>query len=71
MSKKTFGNVEVETEKYWGAQTQRSLNLFAAGGLRYQWRRCVIRALGLFDSSNIGFIEFTVGHRRTEVKTLE
>lgn len=27
-----FGNIEVEASKYWGAQTQRSLQNFPIGG---------------------------------------
>jgi len=30
----TFGPIEVESDKYWGAQTQRSLMNFKIGGER-------------------------------------
>ncbi|HEX4353303.1 MAG TPA: class II fumarate hydratase [Polyangiales bacterium] len=40
----TFGPIEVETEKYWGAQTQRSLENFKIGDNRFS--RPMIKALG-------------------------
>ncbi len=41
----SMGNVEVESDKYWGAQTQRSLQNFKIGGHRFG--RPVIRAFGI------------------------
>src|SRR5215813_1960533 len=41
----TFGPIEVPAEKYWGAQTQRSLQNFRIGGERMPLP--LIRALGL------------------------
>jgi fumarate hydratase class II len=41
----SMGQVEVPTEKYWGAQTQRSLQNFKIGGHRFG--RPVIRAFGI------------------------
>lgn len=32
--KDTFGDVQVPADRYWGAQTQRSLMNFDIGGLR-------------------------------------
>ena len=32
--KDTFGDIDVPAEKYWGAQTQRSLQNFEIGGDR-------------------------------------
>jgi len=40
-----MGNVEVPSDKYWGAQTQRSLQNFKIGGHRFG--RPVIRAFGI------------------------
>jgi fumarate hydratase class II len=40
-----MGKVEVESDKYWGAQTQRSLQNFKIGGHRFG--RPVIRAFGI------------------------
>ena len=40
----SFGPIEVETDKYWGAQTQRSLQNFKIGGDRFP--RPMIKALG-------------------------
>jgi fumarate hydratase class II len=41
----SMGKVEVESDKYWGAQTQRSLQNFKIGGHRFG--RPVIRAFGI------------------------
>jgi fumarate hydratase class II len=41
----SMGQVEVPAEKYWGAQTQRSLQNFKIGGHRFT--RPVIRAFGI------------------------
>jgi fumarate hydratase, class II len=41
------GPVEIEAGRYWGAQTQRSLENFDIGRNRFRWGRPVIRALGL------------------------
>ena len=41
----TMGTIEVPADRYWGAQTQRSLENFRIGGERFP--REMIRALGL------------------------
>ena len=41
----SMGAIEVPTDRYWGAQTQRSLEHFDIGGERFP--RAMIRALGL------------------------
>src|SRR6201985_1881907 len=41
----SMGKIEVPTDKYWGAQTQRSLQNFKIGGERMP--RPLVRALGL------------------------
>ena len=41
----TFGPIEVAADRYWGAQTQRSIMNFKIGGERFP--REFIRALGL------------------------
>lgn len=41
----TFGPIEVEAERYWGAQTQRSLQNFKIGGERLP--SPLVRALGI------------------------
>ncbi|MDC0749085.1 class II fumarate hydratase [Polyangium mundeleinium] len=41
----TFGPIEVEASRYWGAQTERSLHHFAIGAERFP--RPLLRALGL------------------------
>lgn len=45
IEKDSMGEIEVERSRYWGAQTQRSLTHFSAGGERYRWRQILIRAL--------------------------
>ncbi len=41
----SMGQVEVPADRYWGAQTQRSLQNFKIGGQRFG--RPVIRAFGI------------------------
>jgi fumarate hydratase, class II len=43
----TMGAVHVPADRYWGAQTQRSLEYFPIGVDRFRWGRPMIRALGL------------------------
>ncbi|KMZ56796.1 Fumarate hydratase [Zostera marina] len=45
--KDTFGPILVPLEKYWGAQTQRSLQNFDIGGEREKMPEPVIRAFGV------------------------
>jgi len=47
--KDTFGPIEVPTDKYWGAQTQRSLQNFPIGDRRIP--KPVIRALGIIKKA--------------------
>jgi fumarate hydratase class II len=42
----SMGSVGVPASRYWGAQTQRSLEHFATGGVRFRWSRPLIGALG-------------------------
>ena len=43
----SMGPIEVPADRYWGAQTQRSVQHFAIGVPRFVWTRPIIRALGL------------------------
>jgi len=43
----TMGTVEVPDDRYWGAQTQRSLHHFDIGRDTFVWGRSMIRALGV------------------------
>ena len=43
----SMGEVRVPAERYWGAQTQRSLEHFPIGTERFRWGRRVIWALGV------------------------
>ncbi len=49
--KDSLGEVEVPADHLWGAQTQRSLTYFPIGIERFQWRRPVVRALGILKKS--------------------
>ena len=42
-----LGEVRVHADRYWGAQTQRSVENFRIGVWRFTWDRPVIRALGI------------------------
>lgn len=43
----TMGTLEVASDKYWGAQTERSIHNFPIGRDTFVWGRPVIRALGI------------------------
>jgi fumarate hydratase, class II len=43
----TMGQLEVAADRYWGAQTQRSIQNFPIGRDRFIWGRTMIRALGI------------------------
>jgi fumarate hydratase class II len=45
----SMGTIEVPTDRYWGAQTQRSLQNFKIGHIRFQ--RPMIRAFGILKRS--------------------
>ncbi len=49
IEKDSMGDVEVPSDCYWGAQTQRSINNFKIGGDRFP--REMIRALGVLKKS--------------------
>ncbi len=43
----TFGPLEVPADRYWGAQTQRSLQNFKIGGPRERMPLPIVRAFGV------------------------
>ena len=47
IEKDTMGPVEVENSRYWGAQTQRSIQNFPIGVERYRMLRSIVRAMGI------------------------
>ncbi|MCW7538399.1 class II fumarate hydratase [Aquabacterium sp. A7-Y] len=47
----SMGAVEVLADRYWGAQTQRSMHHFPIGVSRFKFQRPVIRALGLLKKA--------------------
>lgn len=47
----SMGSVEVADDRYWGAQTERSIHHFPIGVARFRWGRPMIRALGLLKKS--------------------
>lgn len=47
----SMGTVEVEADRYWGAQTERSLHNFDIGRSTFVWGRPMIRALGVLKKS--------------------
>ncbi|MEB0140993.1 MULTISPECIES: class II fumarate hydratase [unclassified Undibacterium] len=47
----SMGTIEVASDKYWGAQTQRSIHNFPIGTDRFQWPPAVIKALGILKKS--------------------
>ncbi len=47
----SMGSVPVPADRYWGAQTERSIHHFPIGVARFRWQRSVIRALGLLKQA--------------------
>ena len=47
----SMGKIEVPADKYWGAQTQRSIQNFPIGVERFKWGRSMIRSLGILKKS--------------------
>ena len=47
----SMGTVEVATDRYWGAQTERSLHNFDIGRNTFVWGRPMIHALGVLKKS--------------------
>ncbi len=47
----SMGAIDVVADRYWGAQTQRSIGNFPIGVSRFQWQRPVIKALGILKKS--------------------
>lgn len=43
----TMGQIEVESSRYWGAQTQRSIQNFPIGRDRYLMLPAIVRAMGI------------------------
>ncbi len=43
----TMGQMQVEDSRYWGAQTQRSIQNFPIGQERFKMPRSIIRAMGI------------------------
>jgi len=46
-----MGAIDVPADRYWGAQTQRSILNFPIGVARFRWQRPVIRALGILKKA--------------------
>lgn len=47
----SMGKINVDSGKYWGAQTQRSILNFPIGRNRFIWGRPIIEALGILKKS--------------------
>lgn len=47
----SMGTINVENSRYWGAQTQRSIQNFPIGRDRFIWGRAMIQSLGVLKKS--------------------
>jgi fumarate hydratase class II len=47
----SMGEIQVPADRYWGAQTQRSVHHFPIGVSRYVWQAPIIRALGILKKA--------------------
>jgi fumarate hydratase class II len=63
----SFGTIEVAGDRYWGAQTQRSLTNFDIGADRFRWKFPIIWSLGILKKSaalanmELGLLSHEVG----------
>jgi len=49
----SMGKINVPSNKYWGAQTQRSIENFSIGVDRFKWQFPIIRAMGILKKSAV------------------
>jgi len=49
----SMGQISVPADKYWGAQTQRSIDNFPIGIDRFKWQFPIIRAMGILKKSAV------------------
>ncbi|MFA7670305.1 MAG: lyase family protein, partial [Burkholderiaceae bacterium] len=47
----SMGEIAVPAQRYWGAQTQRSIHNFPIGVDRFRWRAPIITALGILKKA--------------------
>jgi fumarate hydratase class II len=47
----SMGKIEVPSDRYWGAQTQRSVENFAIGVDRFRWKFPIIRSMGILKKA--------------------
>lgn len=47
----SMGQIQVDDDRYWGAQTERSLHNFDIGRDTFVWGRAMIRALGILKKA--------------------
>lgn len=47
----SMGEIQVSSDRYWGAQTQRSIQNFPIGRDRFIWGRTLIRSLGILKKA--------------------
>lgn len=47
----SMGAIDVPADRYWGAQTQRSIEHFPIGVERFKWQAPMIRALGILKKA--------------------
>ncbi|RQU76256.1 class II fumarate hydratase [Burkholderia cenocepacia] len=48
----SMGSIQVPSDKYWGAQTERSIINFPIGQSRFKWGRSIIRAMGILKKAS-------------------
>ena len=51
----SMGTVEVAADRYWGAQTERSLHNFDIGRNTFVWGRPMVRALGTLKKAAVQY----------------
>lgn len=65
----SMGEIEVPAQRYWGAQTQRSIDNFPIGVDRFKWPASIIGALGILKKA-AAQANATLGELPQDIATL-
>lgn len=65
----SMGEIEVPAQRYWGAQTQRSIHNFPIGVDRFKWPASIIGALGILKKA-AAQANATLGELPQDIATL-
>ncbi len=64
----SMGSIDVPSDKYWGAQTERSIKNFPIGVSRFKWQYPIIKAIGILKKS-AALSNYKLGQLSQEIST--